>query len=46
MRIQVLIDAGAMILELDNLGLAKLWLTLFINAPAAIYFNKDNKALV
>jgi hypothetical protein len=44
MGIQVLIDAGAMILELDNLSLAKAWLTVFPKPTAAIYFDEDNKA--
>lgn len=46
MGIQVLIDAGAMILELDNLSLAKEWLTLFTKPRAAIYFDEENKAWV
>ena len=46
MGIQVLIDAGAMILELDNLSLAKEWLTLFPKPRAAIYFDEENKAWV
>jgi hypothetical protein len=46
MGIRVLIDAGAFILEMDNLALAKEWLKVFHEAPAVIYFNRDNKPFV
>lgn len=46
MEIRILVDAGAMILEMSNLELAKAWLTIFTKAPAAVYFDKDNKAWV
>ncbi|KAI9833796.1 MAG: hypothetical protein M1819_003531 [Sarea resinae] len=46
MGIRVLIDAGAQILEMDNLSLAKAWLAVDTEAPAAILFNTDNKAMV
>jgi hypothetical protein len=44
--IRVLIDAGAQILEMDNLSLAKAWLEIAHEAPAAIYFDKNNKPQV
>ena len=44
--IRVLIDAGAQILEMDNFSLVKSWLQVAYEAPAAIYFDKDNKAQV
>ena len=44
MPIQVLIDAGAQILEMDNLTLVKTWLEIFSKAPATVYFDEENKA--
>lgn len=44
--IRVLIDAGAQILEMDNLSLAKAWLTVDHEAPAAVYFDEGNKPFV
>ena len=44
--IRVLIDAGAQILEMDNKSLAKEWLAIDTQAPAAVYFNVDNRACV
>lgn len=38
-NIRVLIDAGAQILEMDNLTLAKTWLEIDTRAPAALYFD-------
>lgn len=46
MGIRILIDAGAQILEMDNLSLAKAWLSVSYKAPAAIYFNAENKPFV
>jgi hypothetical protein len=46
LRIRVLIDAGAQILELDNLNLVKAWLVEDYTATAAVYFDADNKAMV
>jgi Protein of unknown function (DUF3638)/Protein of unknown function (DUF3645) len=46
MRIRMLIDAGAQILEMDNLSLAKAWLRVDTEAPAAVYFNAENKPIV
>ncbi|TVY94359.1 hypothetical protein LAWI1_G000351 [Lachnellula willkommii] len=45
MNIRVFIDAGAQILEMDNYTLAKTWLDIFNQAPAAVYF-RDNKPIV
>ena len=45
-KIRMLIDAGAQILEMDNLSLAKAWLKIDHEAPAAVYFNAENKASV
>jgi Protein of unknown function (DUF3638)/Protein of unknown function (DUF3645) len=46
MNIRMLIDAGAQILEMDNLTLAKAWLRIDHEAPAAVYFNAENKPFV
>ncbi|KAF2229858.1 hypothetical protein EV356DRAFT_570800 [Viridothelium virens] len=46
MDIRILIDAGAQILEMDNKSLSKRWLSTSIEAPAALYFNTDNKAII
>jgi hypothetical protein len=46
MGIRVLIDAGAFILEMDNLALAKEWLKVFYEAPAIVYFDTQNKPFV
>lgn len=46
MGIRVLIDAGAQILEMDNNTLAKAWLDIDYEAPAVVYFEKDNKPWV
>ncbi|MCJ1350906.1 MAG: hypothetical protein MMC33_000887 [Icmadophila ericetorum] len=45
-RIRVLIDAGAQILEMDNFSLAKAWLKVDYKAPAAVYFDSENKPFV
>ncbi|KAL9113483.1 MAG: hypothetical protein Q9227_002524 [Pyrenula ochraceoflavens] len=45
-KIRILIDAGAQILELDNLGLVRQWLQVDTGAPAAVYFDSNNKAMV
>ncbi|KAL0254519.1 hypothetical protein SLS55_009995 [Diplodia seriata] len=39
LRIRVLIDAGAQILEMDNLTLAKSWLRIDKDAKAALFFS-------
>ncbi|KAL9125857.1 MAG: hypothetical protein Q9217_005002 [Psora testacea] len=46
MNIRMLIDAGAQILEMDNLSLAKTWLEIDPKAPAAVYFGAENKPFV
>lgn len=46
MKIRVLIDAGAMILEMDNLRLAEAWLKVDYEAPAVVYFDSENKPFV
>ncbi|PYI00251.1 hypothetical protein BO78DRAFT_439495 [Aspergillus sclerotiicarbonarius CBS 121057] len=46
LKIRILIDAGAHILELDNESLVRQWLKVDHEAPAGIYFNADNKAAV
>ncbi|KAK4227346.1 hypothetical protein QBC38DRAFT_417082 [Podospora fimiseda] len=46
MRIQVLIDAGAQILEMDNETLAKAWLSIDHSCNAALYFDSANKPWV
>ena len=42
----MLIDAGAQILEMDNLSLVKAWLKKDHEAPAAVSFNAENKLTV
>ena len=44
--IRILIDAGAQILEMDNISLAKAWLAVDHEAVAAVFFNIDNKLIV
>ena len=44
--IRVLIDAGAQILEMDNHSLVTAWLRICFKAPAAVYFNAENKPFV
>lgn len=46
MKIRMLIDAGAQILEMDNLSLVKEWMKVDHEASAAVYFNNDNKPFV
>ncbi|POS83055.1 hypothetical protein EPUL_004549, partial [Erysiphe pulchra] len=41
-KISVLLDAGAQIMEMDNLSLVRAWLNIDLKAPAAFYFDKDN----
>jgi len=44
--IRMLLDAGAQIIELDNLTLAKTWLLVDTDAEAAVYFGEDGRARV
>ncbi|KAL8797952.1 MAG: hypothetical protein Q9182_007080 [Xanthomendoza sp. 2 TL-2023] len=44
--IRMLLDAGAQILELDNIALAKTWLTVDPEAEAAVFFGEDERARV
>ena len=44
--IRMLIDAGALILELDNYSLAKTWLAVDTEAQAAVYFDQNDCARV
>lgn len=46
MSIRVLIDAGAQILEMDNLTLVQEWLKIEGRALAALYFDQANKPWV
>jgi hypothetical protein len=41
--IRILIDAGAQILEMDNLTLIKTWMEIDTRAPGALYFDANNK---
>ncbi|KAL1610088.1 hypothetical protein SLS60_001753 [Paraconiothyrium brasiliense] len=45
-RIRILLDAGAQILEHDNLGLAKAWLKIDWEATAAVYFDDEHRPWV
>ena len=44
--IRMLLDAGAQIIELDNLALAKTWLRVDAEAEAAVFFGEDERARV
>lgn len=44
--IRMLLDAGAQILELDNIALAKTWLEVDSEAEAAVFFGEDERARV
>ncbi|KAI9782401.1 MAG: hypothetical protein M1816_001899 [Peltula sp. TS41687] len=46
MNIRILIDAGAQILEMGNLDLVREWLKICYEAPAAVYFDTENKPWV
>lgn len=45
-KIRVLIDAGAQILEMDNLTLAREWLKIDSGALAALFFDEGNRPWV
>ena len=45
-RIRMLLDAGAQIIELDNIALAKTWLQVDTEAEAAVFFGEDERARV
>ncbi|KAL8690761.1 MAG: hypothetical protein Q9218_003865 [Villophora microphyllina] len=44
--IRMLLDAGAQILELENIDLAKTWLSIDSQAEAAVFFGQDERARV
>lgn len=44
--IRILIDAGAQILEMDNLALVKTWMRVDSTAKAALYFNTENRPFI
>ncbi|KAE8369244.1 hypothetical protein BDV27DRAFT_153320 [Aspergillus caelatus] len=46
MRIRILIDAGAHILELDNKSFVRKWMEIDHRAPAAVYFDESSKPWV
>lgn len=45
-RIRMLLDAGAQILEMDNMSLAQAWLEVDTEAVAAVFFGSDDRARV
>ena len=45
-RIRMLLDAGAQILEMDNMSLAQAWLEIDHEAEAAVFFGEDDRARV
>ena len=45
-HIRMLLDAGAQILELDNMSLAQAWLEVDHEAEAAVFFGGDDRARV
>ncbi|KAL8894689.1 MAG: hypothetical protein Q9192_004123, partial [Flavoplaca navasiana] len=44
--IRMLLDAGAQIIKLDNIALAKTWLSVDTQAEAAVFFGVDERARV
>ncbi len=46
MKIRILIDAGAYILEMDNRTLVRAWLDIDTEAKGAVYFGADNRSWV
>ena len=44
--IRMLLDAGAQILELDNIALVKAWLDIDTHAEAGVFFGEDERARV
>ncbi|KAL5336549.1 hypothetical protein BJX70DRAFT_400495 [Aspergillus crustosus] len=42
-RIRILIDAGAFIMEMDNVTVARAWIEADWKAEGAVYFGEDNK---
>ncbi|KAL1614319.1 hypothetical protein SLS56_012136 [Neofusicoccum ribis] len=46
LEIRVFVDAGAQILEMDNLTLVKTWMRIDHSAKAALYFNSENKLFI
>jgi hypothetical protein len=46
MKIRILIDAGAAILEMSNAELAKAWLEIYTDANASMYIDDTGKPLV
>ena len=44
--IRMLLDAGALIIELDNISLARVWLEVEVQAEAAVFFGVDERARV
>ena len=45
-EIRVLLDAGAQILEMSNEQVARVWLEIDREAPAAVFFNEHDVAMV
>lgn len=43
---KILLDAGAQILDLNNRDFVQMWLAISKKAPAAIYFDDEDKAMV
>ena len=46
MKIRILIDVDAFILEMNNRSLVKLWLNIDTKAKTTIYFETDNRAWI
>ncbi|KAL4873947.1 hypothetical protein BDV12DRAFT_191814 [Aspergillus spectabilis] len=42
-KIRILIDAGAFIMEMDNVTVARTWIEADWSAKGAVYFGEDNK---
>ena len=45
-RIRILIDSGALIIELSNFQVARKWLDIDHEAKAAVYFDEKDQALI
>lgn len=45
-RVRVLIDVGAQVLDVSNIGLIRTWMTMIPDVDAGIFFDKDDSVMV
>lgn len=45
-RVRVLIDVGAQVLDVSNMGLIRTWMTMIPDVDAGIFFDKDDSVMV